>query len=48
MKFLEKLLCKHQWEELKQVRVQYFFGDVGEILVLICRKCWKTGKIKLL
>ena len=50
--FLEKLVCKHDWEKLECIKVRDHFFNVSDlpiyhIYLYKCKKCGKFKKIKL-
>lgn len=52
MKLLEKLLCPHEWQLHKEIKVydeNYTYNNFPVEIrqILVCKKCGKIEKIKL-
>lgn len=43
---LEKLFCKHKWQQYKEVEVRTESIEKWHIFHFICKKCGKFKKIK--
>lgn len=45
-RFLDKLLCYHQWETYEKILVRTDFGGSYYRYILICKKCGKIKRLK--
>jgi hypothetical protein len=47
--FLEKLACKHEWENIESIEVRYIINDnITNLKYLyLCKKCGKFKKITM-